>query len=78
MTIDLKQFKTIEDLPDDPDKLKAIMLSAFAKVDTLAQEIAVLERLQARRTKKSVSNAGHKNRFSTNKKLFVDIDQQTG
>lgn len=24
MDIDLKKFKTIEDLPDDPEKLKAI------------------------------------------------------
>ena len=53
MNIDLKKFKTIEDLPDDPEKLKAIMLSAFAKVETLEQDVAILERLQVKQTKKS-------------------------
>lgn len=78
MNIDLKKFKTIEDLPDDPEKLKAIMLSAFAKVETLEQDVAILERLQVKQTKKSRQDDENENRFSTNKKLFVDMDQQTG
>lgn len=78
MDIDLKKFKTIEDLPDDPEKLKAIMLSAFAKVETLEKDVAVLERLQVKKTKKSTKDNENENRFSTNKKLFVDMDQQTG
>jgi hypothetical protein len=78
MDIDLKKFKTIEDLPDDPEKLKAIMLSAFTKVERLSQDVAVLERLQVKKNKKSTKDNESQNRFSTNKKLFIDIDQQTG
>lgn len=78
MDIDLKKFKTIEDLPDDPEQLKAIMLSAFAKVEILSQDVAVLEGLQVKKTKKRTTDDESKNRFSTNKKLFVDMDQQTG
>lgn len=74
MDIDLKKFKTIEDLPDDPEKLKAIMLSAFIKVERLSQEVAVLEHLQVKKTKKSTKDNESENRFSTNKKLFIDID----
>lgn len=75
MDIDLKKFKTIEDLPNDPEQLKAIMLSAFAKVETLEQDVAVLELLQV---KQSTKGDESENRFSTNKKLFVDMDQKTG
>lgn len=78
MNIDLKKFKTIEDLPDDPEQLKAIMLAAFAKVETIAQNVAVLERLEVQKTKKDTMGDRNKNRFSTNKKLFIDTDQQTG
>ena len=66
MNIDLKKFKTIEELPDDPEKLKAIMLSAFAKMEKLEQDVAILERLQV---KESTKGDKSENRFSTNKKL---------
>lgn len=78
MTIDLNKFKTVEDLPDDPEKLKAIMLSAFARLETLAQDVSVLENFQVLEPQTGKNSDAHKSRFSTNKKLLIDIDQQVG